>query len=334
MGLPEVYTMSGRSNELHLESRVESGPDVYRFRTTEGVVSPGGFRTAELALADVCWERVDDRVLCPAANYGVVGTVLGDRVESVTMTESSARAARLCRHNAAENGIDTSVTVTADVTTVSGRFEAAVYAPKPYTPLVIGSRHIANALEVLEPGGLLFVSASKRSGLNRYETVLEDSCDAVECVGRTDDIRVLRAVRPTGYSSDRHVTPDVLTPTVDGVDLEVVTVPGTFAASAMDRGTRLLIESAGRSLPDDGRILDLCCGCGPIGAYAAAATDGDVWLSDDCRFATRCAERTLERTGVDATVVTADCLRGVADRTFDAIVCNPPTHAGIGVIST
>lgn len=326
--------MSGRSNELHLESRVESGPDVYRFRTVDGVVSPGVFRTAELALAEACWERVSGRVLCPEANYGVVGTILGDRAESVTMTESSARAARLCRHNAAENGVGASVTVTADLTTISDRFETVVYAPKPYTPLAIASRHIATALEVLEPGGQLFVSASKRNGLNRYETVLEEYCSVVECIDRTEDIQVLRAVRPADCHSDRHVTPDVLRPTVDGVNLEVVTLPGTFAASELDRGTRVLIESAGRSLPEDGRILDLCCGCGPIGAYAAATTDGDVWLSDDCRFATRCAERTLERTGVDGTVVTADCLRGVAGRTFDAVVCNPPTHAGTGVLST
>jgi 16S rRNA (guanine1207-N2)-methyltransferase len=36
---------------------------------------------------------------------------------------------------------------------------------------------------------------------------------------------------------------------------------------------------------------------------------------------------------VDGTVVTADCLEGVADRTFDRVLCNPPTHAGADVLA-
>lgn len=328
-----MVAVSARSGDLRLESRVGTGPDVYRFRTADGVVSPDTFRTAELALAEACWERLRGQLLCPAANYGVVGTLLAGRAESVTMTESSARAARLCRQNAAANDVDATVALTRDSTSLAGRFGTAAYAPKPYAPLEIGSQYVADALTVLEPGGQLFLAAAKRTGLNRYEAVLADYCDDVERVDRTDGVRVLRAVRPETLSTDRHATPRVLTPTVDGVDLEVTTLPGTFAASELDNGTRLLIETAGPELPVDGRILDLCCGCGPIGAYAAAATNSEVWLTDDSRYATWCAERTLERTGVDGAVVTADCLRGVADRTFDAVVCNPPTHAGASVLS-
>ena len=69
-----------------------------------------------------------------------------------------------------------------------------------------------------------------------------------------------------------------------------------------------------------------------IGVYAGLSADCEVWLSDDDRVATACAECSLEASGVDATVVTADCTAGVADRTFDRVCCNPPTHAGNGVL--
>ncbi|PSQ22367.1 hypothetical protein BRD04_04590 [Halobacteriales archaeon QS_9_67_17] len=46
----------------------------------------------------------------------------------------------------------------------------------------------------------------------------------------------------------------------------------------------------------------------------------------------RCRCR-CDRLGVAGQVVTADTLRGVDGR-FDTVLCNPPTHAGDGVLSS
>jgi 16S rRNA (guanine1207-N2)-methyltransferase len=118
---------------------------------------------------------------------------------------------------------------------------------------------------------------------------------------------------------------------VDGVDLSLRTVPGVFSASSLDDGTRLLMETA--RIEDGERVLDLCCGYGAVGTYAGQVADCEVWLSDDDRVATRCAECSLQASDVEASVVTADCLDGVATQTFDSVLCNPPTHAGGGVLS-
>lgn len=323
---------AGRSR-LRLESRVPDGPAVFRFETADGVVSPEAFRTPELLLAEYLWEESPGRLLCPEANYGVVGTLLAPRADAVAMTESSARAARLCRRNARHNGVAVDVSVAADLSTLSNRFDAVAYAPKPYTPLAIGSQHLANALDVCRPGGRLYLAASKRTGLARYDRVLTECCGDVERVAAEGGWHLLRATRPDRVAPPEYASPRRLRPTVNGVDLSLVSIPGVFAASGLDDGTRLLLEAVGPTLPDDGRILDLCCGYGAIGTYAATVTEADVWLSDDCRFATRCAERSLRATGVDGTVVTADCLHGVADRTFDVVCCNPPTHVADATLS-
>ena len=76
---------------------------------------------------------------------------------------------------------------------------------------------------------------------------------------------------------------------------------------------------------DGERVLDLACGYGPVGVYAASVADCSVVLTDDCARATACARRTLTASGVKGKVVTADCARSVAGQ-FDRILSNPPTH--------
>lgn len=317
--------------ELTLESRVSDARPRYRFHTADGVASKQSFRGAELLLLETLWDRDLGQFLCPQANYGVTGIVLADAADGVAMTETSARAARLCERNSRENGVETSVSVRADLATIDREFDAVAYAPKRYAPISVGKQRVADALSALRPGGTLYLSASTETGLARYESQLCDLATSVASVGERDGYRVLEAIRPRTVDPPTYVTPQTLRPTVDGATLELMTVPGVFAATGLDDGTRLLLEAA--SVSDGDRVLDLACGYGAIGTYVSRTTDCDVWLSDDDAVATSCAECSIRATGVEGTVVTADCTEGVADQTFDRVLCNPPTHAGGGVLS-
>ncbi|GAB3685196.1 hypothetical protein GCM10028857_15310 [Salinarchaeum chitinilyticum] len=346
--------MSDAASDLTLAARTDDGPDRFAFATVDGVCSPEKFRVAELLLAEALWDDPPTSLLVPQANYGVVGTVLAGAVGRVTMTESSARSAACCRKNVRRNVVDgdMNVSLLAALNELRERrastdrepqFDAVAYAPKPYVPLAVSHQRIADALELLAPGGRCLVAAEPTTGLARYRETLEALGGSVETVEERDGVSVLEATRSQraadSSTTDRsnYVEPRTLEPTVDGVELELVTVPGLFAANELDHGTRLLIETL--DVPDGARVLDACCGYGPIGTYAAASDDCEVWLTDDDRIATRCAECSLERTGVegagvvDATVVTGDCTEGVADRSFDLVATNPPTHAGSGVLS-
>ena len=81
-----------REDELALESRVDDARPTYRFRAADGVHSKSSFRDSELLLLEELWDAQTGRLLCPEANYGVVGTVLAGVTTDVRMTESSARA--------------------------------------------------------------------------------------------------------------------------------------------------------------------------------------------------------------------------------------------------
>lgn len=317
--------------ELVLQSRVSDARPTYRFHTADGVCSKRSFRTAELLLVDSLWDANLGHLLALEANYGVVGTVLASRAHAVVLVESSARATQLCERNAAENDRDVSVTLAAEVTTFDDAFDAVAYAPKPYTPLSVGTQRIADALSVLRPGGNLYLAASKQTGLARYEACLRETAATVEQVAERDECSLLEATRPRSFEPPTYVSPRAIRPEVDGATLSLVTVPGLFSASQLDDGTRLLLKST--TVEDGERVLDVCCGYGAAGVYAARVADCEVWLSDDDRVATSCAECSLSASGVDGTVVTADGAEGVTDRTFDSVLCNPPTHAGSGVLS-
>lgn len=317
--------------ELALESRVSGARPTYRFRTADGVCSKQSFRDAELLLVESLWDENLGRLLDLRANYGVVGTVLAEQATCVRMVESSARAAQLCELNAIENSVDVSTTVVADITSLNGPFDEVAYAPKPYTPLTVGKQYIADALSLLRPDGRLFLAASKRSGLSRYEECLREIAADVGQRAEREGCTLLEATRPAAFDSPRYVSTREIRPKIDGMSLSLVTLPGLFSASKLDDGTRLLLETV--DVEDGEKVLDVCCGYGAIGTYAGRVADCEVWLSDDDRIATACTECSLDASDVDGTVVTADCAEGVSGETFDRVLCNPPTHAGDGVLA-
>lgn len=323
--------MTSAPYELALESRVSGARPTYRFDTADGVCSKRSFRAPELALIDSLWDVDLGRLLCLEANYGVVGIVLADRATSVRMAESSARATRLCERNTIKNSVDVPTALVADITTLDESFDSVAYAPKPYTPLSVGKQRIADSLSVLRPEGRLYLAASKQTGLARYESCLRQTAASVKRLSERDECALLEATRPQSFKPSTYVSPRTIRPEINGTTLSLVTVPGLFSASGLDDGTRLLLETT--TVRDGETVLDLCCGYGAIGTHAGRVADCEVWLSDDDRVATTCAERSLCASGVDGTVVTADCVAGVADRTFDRVLCNPPTHAGTDVLS-
>ncbi|XVH31449.1 methyltransferase [Haloferacaceae archaeon DSL9] len=317
--------------ELALESRVTDTHQTYRFSTADGVYSKRSFPKAELLLVEHLWNLDLGRFLSLEANYGVVGTVLADRAASVHMVESSTRAAQLSERNASKNSVDVSTTVAANITTLGETFDTVAYAPKPYTPLSIGQQHLANALSVLRSGGSLYLAASKQTGLTRYEQCLREVSLTVDQLSKFDDYVLLRATRPQSFDPPTYVSPQKIHPEINGTSLTLCTIPGLFSASKLDDGTRLLLETI--TLEEDQKVLDICCGYGPIGTYAGKIADCEVWLSDNNRVATLCAECSLRASDVDGTVITADCAEGVTNQIFDRVLCNPPTHAGSGVLT-
>ena len=114
--------------------------------------------------------------------------------------------------------------------------------------------------------------------------------------------------------------------------LAFTTDRGVFSREKVDRGSRMLIETAQASDRDE--ILDLGCGWGVVGIVAARTwPDAKVTMVD-------INERACDLTRANAAandvgqveIVCGDAVEALADRSFDTILCNPPVSAGRAVV--
>jgi 16S rRNA (guanine1207-N2)-methyltransferase len=118
---------------------------------------------------------------------------------------------------------------------------------------------------------------------------------------------------------------------IKGIELTLETEPGLFSPSHVDRGTLALLSCV--TFAADDKVLDLGCGYGLVGIYAAKVIGGSrVWMSDNDRTALECARRNLEINGIsDAHPVLSDGFRDLKQTGFTKILFNPPYHADFSV---
>jgi 16S rRNA (guanine1207-N2)-methyltransferase len=110
------------------------------------------------------------------------------------------------------------------------------------------------------------------------------------------------------------------------------TAAGVFSRTAVDRGTRLLLEAVDPAGAD--RILDLGCGYGAIGIVMAARSPrARVMLVDvNPRAVALAVENIALNAVVNAEARCGDGLAPVAGVDFDLILTNPPIRAGRAVV--
>jgi 16S rRNA (guanine1207-N2)-methyltransferase len=107
-------------------------------------------------------------------------------------------------------------------------------------------------------------------------------------------------------------------------DIAVVGKPGVWSWNEINPGTRALLEAPRFALNE--AVLDLGCGTGAIGAYAAKLSPrGSVTLVDCNIAATACAARTLETNAIsNAEVRLGDGASGLAPASYDLVLSHLP----------
>ena len=80
-------------------------------------------------------------------------------------------------------------------------------------------------------------------------------------------------------------------------------------------------------------MLDLGCGYGLVGIYAAKKIGADrVWMSDNDPLALEHARGNAEHNGVpDVTIIESDGFHSLREAEFTKILCNPPYHVDFSV---
>lgn len=132
------------------------------------------------------------------------------------------------------------------------------------------------------------------------------------------------------YEDNRDIRHDIQELQLEllGMPMRFVTDAGVFSKSAIDYGSRVLLDNFS---PLGQTLLDVGCGYGPIGLTLSKKYHLTATLSDVNPRALDLAAQNAEKNGIIATIVKSD---GYAEITgqFDNIVTNPPIRAGKDVV--
>ncbi|WP_113929746.1 class I SAM-dependent methyltransferase [Bacillus sp. P14.5] len=108
---------------------------------------------------------------------------------------------------------------------------------------------------------------------------------------------------------------------------------GVFSKNEIDFGSRLLIDSFIEN-EKAGPLLDVGCGYGPIGlSMAKAFPDRTVHMVDVNERALGLAKDNADKNGIsNVSIYESSCFENVGEKSFSAILTNPPIRAGKSVV--
>ena len=118
---------------------------------------------------------------------------------------------------------------------------------------------------------------------------------------------------------------------LNGIELDLDTTPELFSPTAPDKGTLAMLNTVEINPYD--KVLDLGCGCGIVGIYAAKTAGAhNVTMTDILPIAAETAKQNAIKNNVpDITVLCGSAYENVKDTDFTLILSNPPYHTDFAV---
>ena len=113
---------------------------------------------------------------------------------------------------------------------------------------------------------------------------------------------------------------------IKGIPFYFYTDNGVFSKGELDFGTELLLKNFKYDNPNNKTLLDIGCGCGPIGIYASHLGFA-VDMSDVNKRAIHLSKMSLKEQGLNANVFESDAYKNITNK-YDYIVSNPPIRVG------
>jgi 16S rRNA (guanine1207-N2)-methyltransferase len=321
------------------------GGEAYTYFTRPALDSQQESLTSALLLAESIDLAPGAQVLCMHCGSGLAGTVAARQAHQghVTLLDCHSVAMQASRCTLAANRITNAEVLASDCGQAildRARYRARTLERQQTFDSALAllpkgraawEQTILDAAALLRTGGALYMAGANRAGIKSAATYIQQIFGHVDALTYRGGCRVLRTVKADGIAipDSDYYTWRTLSVQVENETIEYVTKPGLFAWKQLDGGTRLLIEALHeRPLHADSPVLDVGCGGGVLTLVAARqARHGQVIGVDvDCR-AVEATRRTLAHNEIsNAEVLASDCAQAVADRTFGAVVTNPPFH--------
>lgn len=118
-----------------------------------------------------------------------------------------------------------------------------------------------------------------------------------------------------------------------GKNFRFTTDSGVFSKNTVDYGSRVLIDAFDWQDLQEGKLLDVGCGYGPIGLSLANASGRAVEMVDINQRAVDLAQRNARMNRIEDTDIhQSNIYETLHQKAYAAIVSNPPIRAGKTVV--
>lgn len=316
--------------------------------TKPGVFGHGSTDVAADMLAASTRNASGETVVCLAAGNGMVGAAasLGG-ASTVWMTDRSGLSAEACSRTISLNGLANVMVRLGQGTRPLPDGLVADRVTVRVTPSKSSMEQLLyEAMCVLKPGGRCFVAGFNDEGAKSAAQQLEHYCGAIRMEMQRAGARMFSGVRPTLVpappiaSASQFLKEEkggrVAFRSVEverhGVHFAMQTRPGVFSWEHLDEASADLMDvlHEARALHSASSVLDLGCGAGSLGVFAARLLpSAEVLMLDDDSEAVMCATETAaQASAANARAEVSDIASTVLDQRFELVISNPPFHIG------
>ena len=203
----------------------------------------------------------------------------------------------------------------------------------------LGRRWLIQAYHALASGGKLFLAGSNNEGIHSLIKDAQELFGSCQVLAYKKGHRVAQSIRNTSYvpGPDWAQAPGIsprtwveFVITLPNQTFPIRSLPGIFSYDHLDEGTQMLINAL--QIQPGTKVLDVGCGYGIIGLYAAVQGASLVHLIDNNLLAVAASRENLALNHiVNADVFAGNILDPIVPNKYDLILTNPPFHTGHAV---
>jgi 16S rRNA (guanine1207-N2)-methyltransferase len=249
--------------------------------------------------------------------------------EDAVCYQMDLHQAERTREELAEQGLPGRVVTAPDLWDLPADFQTVLYMPPRGGERELKIDMVEQSYHVLRPRGTFVVWSSYDA--DPFFPVLLKKVFGRPHVQATDADSVFWVQREGDRPRRRHEV-TFQARVAGGPSCRFLSRPGTFAYGRFDDGARALAEVM--DVQEGDRVLDVGCGCGTNGVFAAQRTGvgGHVTFVDSNVRAVALAEHNARANGLtDFEVVASSRVEGPAEGSFDVALANPPYFANHAV---